>query len=81
MHKKLLNNVLYSYNVNLCSKLVDSLRGYAPSSECRQSIEPGVIPVSHMPPTDEFQYLPLGDYSVLEIESTILPLDWAVEVQ
>ena len=71
----------YTLTTNLGCELVYSLRGYAPSSESRQSVQPGVVPVSHNPSSDEFLYLSLGDDGVLKVEPAILPLYWAVEVQ
>ena len=66
---------------DLGGELVDGVRGYAPSSESRQCVQSGVVPVGHYPPTDEFLDLSLGHDGVLEIESAILPLDRAVQVQ
>ena len=67
--------------IDLGSELMDGFRGYAPSSEGRQSVETWVVPVGDNPSADEFLDLPLGDDGVLEVESPVLPLDRAVQVQ
>ena len=55
--------------------------GNPPSPECRERVQPGVIPILHNASRDQPLNLPLGHDSVAQVEPAVLPLHGAVQVQ
>ena len=76
----MIGQYLSTSDSHLGTEVVDGLRREASPPESCEGEQSWIIPILDYSSVYQLGNLPLADYSVVHIESTIFPLNWTIDV-